>query len=112
MTAVNGGRSRTVENDADGGIPYLRDIPWIGDKLFGSKTRTKEQREIIVFVTVGLCDADTIKSDAGLPKNAVLGRGYTDGTRQEPGDRKNAVEGVQSLDLRDLEERAKETRRE
>ena len=43
---------------------------------------------------------------------AVLGRGYTDGTRQEPGDRKNAVEGVQSLDLRDLEDRAKETRRE
>ena len=111
-TAVIGGLSRTVENDTDGGIPFLRDIPWIGDKLFGSKTRAKEQREIIVFVTVGLCDADTIKSDAGLPKNAVLGRGYTDGTRQEPGDRKNAVEGVQSLDLRDLEERAKETRRE
>ena len=43
---------------------------------------------------------------------AVLGRGYTDGTRQEPGDRKNAVEGVLSLDLRDLEDRAKETRRE
>ena len=111
-TAVIGGLSRTVEIDADGGIPYLRDIPWIGDKLFGSKTRTKEQREIIVFVTVGLCDADGIKSDVGLPKNAVLGRGYTDGTRQEPGDRKNAVEGVQSLDLRDLEDRAKETRRE
>ena len=111
-TAVIGGLSRTIENDADGGIPYLRDIPWIGDKLFGSKTRTKEQREIIVFVTVGLCDPDTIKPEVGLPKNAVLGRGYTDGTRQEPGDRKNAVEGVQSLDLRDLEDRAKETRRE
>lgn len=111
-TAVIGGLSRTVESDTDGGIPYLRDIPWIGDKLFGSKTRAKEQREIIVFVTVGLCEADSIKSDVGLPKNAVLGRGYTDGTRQEPGDRKNAVEGVQSLDLRDLEDRAKETKRE
>ena len=111
-TAVIGGLSRTIENDADGGIPYLRDIPWIGDKLFGSKTRSKEQREIIVFVTVGLCDPDSIKPEVGLPKNAVLGRGYTDGTRQEPGDRKNAVEGVQSLDLRDLEDRAKETRRE
>ena len=111
-TAVIGGLSRTVENDADGGIPYLRDIPWIGDKLFGSKTRTKEQREIIVFVTVGLSDPENIKADEGLPKNAVLGRGYTDGTRKEPGDRKDAVEGIQSLDLRDLEERAKETRRE
>ena len=111
-TAVIGGLSRTIENDADGGIPYLRDIPWIGDKLFGSKTRTKEQREIIVFVTVGLCDPDNIKPEVGLPKNAVLGRGYTNGTRQEPGDRKNAVEGIQSLDLRDLEDRASETRRE
>ena len=112
QTAVIGGLSRTVENDADGGIPYLRDIPWIGDKLFGSKTRTKEQREIIVFVTVGLSDPDNVKPDEGLPKNAVLGRGYTNGLRQEPGDRKNAVEGVQSLDLRDLEDRASETKRE
>ena len=111
-TAVIGGLSRTIEIDADGGIPYLRDIPWIGDKLFGSKTRTKEQREIIVFVTVGLSDPEDIKPEVGLPKNAVLGRGYTDGTRQEPGDRKNAVEGIQSLDLRDLEDRASETRRE
>ena len=111
QTAVIGGLSRTVESDADGGIPYLRDIPWIGDKLFGNKTRVKEQREIIVFVTVGLSDPDRTAADVGLPKNAVLGRTYTDGTRKEPGDRKNAVEGVQSLDLRDLEDRASEAKR-
>ena len=112
QTAVIGGLSKTVESDGDGGIPYLSDIPWIGDKLFGSKTRVKEQREIIVFVTVGLSDPDRIDPDVGLPKNAVLGRTYTDGTRKEPGDRRNAVEGIQSLDLRDLEDRAKETRRD
>ena len=112
QTAVIGGLSRTIENDIDGGIPYLSDIPWIGDKLFGGKTRAKEQREILVFVTVGISDPDKIKADEGLPKNAVLGRTYTDGTRKEPGDRKNAVEGIQSLDLRDLEDRASETKRE
>ena len=112
QTAVIGGLSRTVEKDVDDGIPYLRDIPWIGDKLFGSKMRVKEQREILVFVTVGISDPDNVAEDAGLPKNAVLGRSYTDGTRKEPGDRKNAIEGVQSLDLRDLEDRAKETSRE
>lgn len=112
QTAVIGGLSRTVEKDADDGIPYLRDIPWIGDKLFGSKIRVKEQREILVFVTVGLSDPDHVAPDVGLPKNAVLGRAYTEGTRKEPGDRKNAVEGVRSLDLRDLEDRAKETSRE
>ena len=44
-----------------------------------------------------------------MPKNAVLGRTYTNGTRLEPGDRKNAVEGIRSLDLRALEDRAVET---
>jgi general secretion pathway protein D len=112
QTAVIGGLSRTIEKDIDGGIPYLSDIPWIGDKLFGGKTRAKEQREIIVFVTVGLSDPANVAADAGLPKNAVLGRTYTNGTRLEPGDRKNAVEGIQSLDLRALEDRASETRRE
>ena len=112
QTAVIGGLSKTYEYDYDNGIPYLCDIPWIGNKLFGGKTRKKEQREIIIFVTVGLADPENVKSDVGLPKNAVLGRTYTNGTRQEPGDRTNAVEGVMSLDLRDLEDRASETKRE
>ena len=112
QTAVIGGLSKTVEYDYDNGIPYLCDIPWIGNKLFGGKTRQKEQREILIFVTVGLADADGMPHDVGLPKNAVLGRTYTNGTRKEPGDRTNAVEGVMSLDLRDLEDRAKETSQE
>ena len=109
QTAVIGGLSKTYEYDYDNGIPFLCDIPWIGNKLFGGKTRRKEQREIIIFVTVGLADPEDIKNETGLPKNAVLGRTYTNGTRLEPGDRTNAVEGVMSLDLRDLEDRAKET---
>ena len=109
QTAVIGGLSKTYEYDYDNGIPVLSDIPWIGNKLFGGKTRRKEQREIIIFVTVGLADPEDVKTEIGLPKNAVLGRTYTNGTRKEPGDRTNAVEGVQSLDLRDLEDRAKET---
>lgn len=108
MTAVIGGLSKTEEQDYDSGIPYLCDIPWIGDKLFGGKERRKVQNEVLVFVTVGECDAANMKVDAGLPKNAVLGRGYANGTRHEPGDRTNAVEGVMSLDLRSLEERAAE----
>ena len=104
-TAVIGGLSLTVETQKDNGIPWLRDIWWIGPKLFGSKVRVKEQREIIVFVTVGIVDPKNIKKDAGLPKNAVLGRQYTNDTRREPGDRKRTLaEGMRSLDLRSLEE--------
>lgn len=106
QTAVIGGLSRTAEVEVDNGIPYLRSIPWIGDKLFGSKTRRKEQREIIVFVTVGMSEPDNVASDAGLPKNAVLGRSYVNGERQEPGDRSStAVDGIKSLDMRDLDAR-------
>jgi Flp pilus assembly secretin CpaC len=109
-TAVIGGLSRTIETQKDNGIPWLRDIWWIGPKLFGSKVRVKEQKEIIVFVTVGLIDPRDMKKDAGLPKNAVLGRQYTKGQRQEPGDKSSnrMLEGVGSLDLRSLEEQAKE----
>ncbi len=104
-TAVIGGLSRTVEQQVDSGIPWLRDWWWIGPRLFGSRTRIKKQTEIIVFVTVGLIDPKNIRKDAGLPKNAVLGRLYTDEIRQEPGDRgARMAEGMQSLDMRGLEE--------
>ena len=103
-TAVIGGLSMTVETQKDSGIPLLRDIWWIGPRLFGSKIRAKEQREILVFVTVGIVDPKRIPADAGLPKNAVLGRQYTDGTRREPGDRRIlSPEGLRSLDMRPLE---------
>ena len=111
-TAVIGGLSRTVETQKDSGIPLLRDIWWIGPRIFGSKIRVKEQREIIVFVTVGLVDPAEIKRDAGLPKNAVLGRQYTDGIRREPGDRvRQRAEGMKALDMRSLEEQYADPRR-
>ena len=111
-TAVIGGLSRTVESQIDSGIPWLRDWWWIGPRLFGSKQRVKEQKEIIVFVTVGLVDPNNIEKDAGLPKNAVLGRQYTEDLRREPGDRRlSRPEGMQSLDLRSLEEQYRDPRR-
>ena len=108
-TAVIGGLSRTVEEQVDNGIPLLRDIPWIGPRLFGSSARKKQQKEIIVFVTVGLVDPSNTHKDAGLPKNAVLGRQYTKGQKLEPGDRpEKNLEGIGSLDLRSLEEQAED----
>ena len=105
-TAVIGGLSKTTEEQMDSGIPYLRDIPWIGDKLFGGKSRQKVQKEILVFVTVGFANANTLDNDVGLPKNAVLGREYTNGFRKEPGDRRSGTAGVTSLDLRSIEKQA------
>ena len=108
-TAVIGGLSKTTEEQVDTGIPWLRDIPWIGDKLFGSKSRRKVQKEILVFVTVGMADPKDIREDVGMPKNAVLGKMYTQGVKLEPGDRTgNAIEGIAALDTRPLDEQARD----
>lgn len=108
-TAVIGGLSKTEEIQVDNGIPFLRDIPWLGSRLFGSMTREKVQREIIVFVTVGLVNPREMEENAGLPKNAILGRQYTKGQKLEPGDKpEKNMEGFESLDLRQLQEQAKD----
>ena len=104
-TAVIGGLSKTEEEDVDDGIPYLRRLPWIGQKLFGSKSRQKVQYEIIICVTVGIARPDALPKDIGLPKNAVIGREYVEGRRLEPGDRPDGAADLLSLDLRSFDKR-------
>ena len=86
-TAVIGGLTQTTEENVDSGVPGLRHLPWIGPRLFGWKSRQKTQEEIIIFVTVGIVDPETIMQESGMPKNAVLGRGLFNGSIKEPGDR-------------------------
>ena len=104
-TAVIGGLSKTTEEDIDSGIPYLRKIPWIGQKIFGWKSRGKVQKEIIVFVTLGMADPAELATDVGLPKNAIVGREYVNGRKFEPGDRAGGLADVMSLDTRTIEEK-------
>ena len=110
-TAVIGGLSRTTEGDIDSGIPYLRKIPWIGPKLFGWKSRGKVQKEILVFVTVGIADPANLPEDVGLPKNAVRGREYVEKRAFEPGDRPNAASDILSLDMTALDARRSEDKK-
>lgn len=86
-TAVIGGLTRTTESNVESGIPFLRKLPWIGSRVFGSKSREKEQREIIIFVTVGIADPVEMDEDIGMPKNALYGRQILSGQAKEPGDR-------------------------
>ena len=104
-TAVIGGLSRTTEEDVDSGIPYLRRLPWIGQSLFGWKSRAKVQKEIIVCVTIGIANPAELPKDIGLPKNAVMGREYVNGTKFEPGDRSGSALDVLKLDLRTLDDK-------
>ena len=70
-TAVIGGLSRTEEQEVEDGIPYLRDIPWIGRFLFGSKTTRKNKVDIVLFVTVGEIDAEGPRGAVGAPAGAM-----------------------------------------
>lgn len=103
-TAVIGGLTQTSEQDVDSGIPYLRNIPWIGPKLFGWQSRQKVQKEILVCVTVGIANPETLPKDAGLPTNAILGREYVEGRRLEPGLRPHAIENITRIDTRTLDQ--------
>lgn len=73
-TAVIGGMTRTIEQDQEDGIPYLRAIPWIGKWFFGSTSKVKSQEDVLVFVTVGEVDPEGVRGAAGAPagsKNVV-----------------------------------------
>jgi hypothetical protein len=62
-------------------------LPWIGPRIFGWKSREKAQKEIIIFVTVGLAEPAGLPENIGMPKNAILGRDLLTGDLKEPGDR-------------------------
>lgn len=79
-TAVIGGLSQTEETEVEDGIPYLRDIPWIGKWMFGSTTTKKTQKDILIFVTVEVADPDDVIGAKGAPGGSTrLTEKYPDG---------------------------------
>lgn len=49
-TTVIGGIFVETEQDADTGVPLLKDLPLLGN-LFKSTTKSKERRELLIFIT-------------------------------------------------------------
>lgn len=56
QTAVIGGLLRTNTNTQNRGVPGLKDIPLLG-MLFSSNTVTKQNRELVIFVTPRLVNS-------------------------------------------------------
>lgn len=50
QTTVIGGVFVEDERDADTGVPWLKDIPFLGH-LFKSTLKTKDRRELLIFIT-------------------------------------------------------------
>ena len=71
QTAAIGGLTELDSNDIERKIPLLGSLPLIG-RLFSYSSTKKEQRETVVFVTVGLANPDNINVDTGLPQDSTL----------------------------------------
>jgi len=53
---IIGGLVKTYERDSVIKVPFLGDIPWIGEWLFSSKSNTEEQDNLVVMLTPYIID--------------------------------------------------------
>ena len=49
-TVALGGFIRRSDSGGNSGIPYLKDLPWVGG-LFGSQNNTRDRTELLIFLT-------------------------------------------------------------
>ena len=56
QTVILGGLTETYKANSETGIPFLKDIPWIGKWLFGSVKETESRKELLVFMTPYVLD--------------------------------------------------------
>ncbi len=71
-TAAIGGLITTSDSDSTSKIPLLGDIPFLGDWFFSYKGRTRNQSELLLFVTVRLVDPKANMDRTQLPSETVL----------------------------------------
>lgn len=72
QTVVLGGLTKTEIAHVEGGIPILKDIPWIGKWLFGSVRDEEFRKELLVFMTpYVLDDAEAAQAEAFRRKRSL-----------------------------------------
>ena len=69
-TACIGGLIRKVESNLESGIPVLKDIPVLGT-LFKHSSKTKDSRELVVFVTPRIVTDEYLGRSTITPESSV-----------------------------------------
>ena len=65
QTVVFGGLTEKSTSESETGIPFLKDIPFIGKWLFGTVSKTEQRTELLVFMTpYVLNDAQAAQAEA------------------------------------------------
>jgi type II secretion system protein D len=74
-TIVLGGLIQDNITETNGGIPYLRKIPYLG-KLFSTTTKTRDRNELLIFIqpTVVRDDRETLKQSLREELRTSVGR--------------------------------------
>ena len=72
QTVIFGGLTETSVSSSESGIPFLKDIPWIGKWLFGEVKQSEARKELLVFLTpYVLDDAQAAQVEALRRKNTL-----------------------------------------
>ena len=72
QTIVMGGLTKTTKTESETGIPFLKDIPYIGKWLFGTVSQSEARSELLVFITpYVLDDAEASQAEALRRKRAL-----------------------------------------
>ena len=72
QTVVLGGLTETSKGESETGIPFLKDIPWIGKWLFSHTTVTEARKELLIFMTpYVLDDGEAAQAEALRRKRAL-----------------------------------------
>jgi type IV pilus assembly protein PilQ len=70
-TAIIGGLIRQVESNLESGIPVLMDVPVLGS-LFKHSSKTKDSRELVVFVTPRIVTDEYLKRETITTQSHVV----------------------------------------
>ena len=72
QTVVLGGLTETKISESEGGIPILKDIPWIGKYLFGSTSSSETRNELLVFMTPYVLDDSDAAQVEAMRRKATM----------------------------------------
>jgi type II secretory pathway component GspD/PulD (secretin) len=70
-TAIIAGLIRSIDGKLESGIPLLMDIPLLGG-LFKHTTNTKVSRELVIFVTPTIVNADYMQRDQIIEGSEII----------------------------------------
>jgi type II secretory pathway component GspD/PulD (secretin) len=73
QTAAIGGLTEVQDSEQERKVPVLGSIPLLG-RLFSWKQTISDQRETIIFVTVGLANTQMLDIENSLPEDSELAR--------------------------------------